>query len=205
MLDLRFTSGEMQSSAQSLGLGSATLAPQPPSFDEAFWSTNVGNIYVPGAPASGAGTYLVRVPYAGGTGPSAAVSTPAGYATLYRGAGGAQTVGTTPVTEFLTGSVADTNKDFVYIGGTTGNYRYMNRIGAGFLGTSATPRRIVTDEGNAFQNVSASVMLGVTSGIVIDQRTASVTGSAATANIYYGTAGVASTTFSRIVQLAQRF
>jgi hypothetical protein len=196
VLRLRFLAGEVQSSAQSLGLGSATLAPQPPSFDEAFWSTNVGNIYVPGAPASGAGTYLVRVPYAGGPGPSAAVGAPAGFATLFR-TSTAQTVGTSPVTEFLTGSGLDTNKDFVYIGGASGNYRYMNRIGANF-GIDATPVAMAA----SFQNVGGG---GVISGIIIDQRTTSVTGSAATANIYYGTVGVPSSVQSRIVQLAQRF
>jgi hypothetical protein len=190
-LRIRFNSGEAQSSAVALGAGSATLAPQPPSFDEAFWSTNQGNIYVPGAPASGAGTYLIRVPYDG------EVGTPDGFATLFRTAG-AQTVGTSPVTEFLTGSGLDTNKDFVYVGGASGNYRYMNRIGANFDGTNATPVAMAA----SFQNVGGG---GVISGIIIDQRTTSVTGSAATANIYYGTVGVPSTVQSRIVQLAQRF
>ena len=47
---------------------------------------------------------------------------------------------------------------------------------------------------------------GVSSGIVIDQRTTSVTGTTATANVYFGTIGVASSlTQSRIIQLAQQF
>jgi hypothetical protein len=45
----------------------------------------------------------------------------------------------------------------------------------------------------------------VISQIIIDTNTAAVTGSTATANIYYGTMGVAATTQSTIVQLAQEF
>jgi hypothetical protein len=46
---------------------------------------------------------------------------------------------------------------------------------------------------------------GVVSGIIIDQRTTLMTGSTATANIYFGTVGVLATTQSTIVQLAQAF
>jgi hypothetical protein len=46
---------------------------------------------------------------------------------------------------------------------------------------------------------------GVSSGIVIDTNTAATTGTTATANIYFGTAGIASTVQSTIVQLAQQF
>jgi hypothetical protein len=53
----------------------------------------------------------------------------------------------------------------------------------------------------SFQNVG---LQGVVSGIIIDTRTTSMTGSMATANVYYGTVGVAGTQ-SRIVQLAQQF
>ena len=43
----RFAAGTGQTSSQSLGASSTTIAPQPPSFDELFWSTGNGNIYVP--------------------------------------------------------------------------------------------------------------------------------------------------------------
>ena len=42
-------------------------------------------------------------------------------------------------------------------------------------------------------------------GILIDTNTANVTGSTATANIYYGTKAVGTTIQSTIVQLAQEF
>ena len=104
--------------------------------------------------------------------------------------GTAQTFATSPVTEFLTAS-SQANKDFVFIGGASGNaggnYRYINRIGAGFLGTDAVPRRISIDEGGAFQFHATSG--GVSSGIVVDTRTAGVTGGTATANVYFGTVG----------------
>ena len=194
MLPLRFSPGTSQTSAQALGAGSATLAPQPPSFDEAFWSSNAGNLYAPGSRSSGAaGTYLVRVPYNG-----AALGAPAGFATLFRsGTTAAQTVSTSPVTEFLTASTL-ANKDFVFVGGATGNYRYINRIGAGFSGSEAAP----TAMSGAFQHPSGG---GVASGIVIDTRTEGVTGSMATANVYFGTVGASPTTQSRIIQLAQQF
>jgi hypothetical protein len=54
----------------------------------------------------------------------------------------------------------------------------------------------------SFQNVG---LQGVISGIVIDTRNTSMTGTTAKANVYYGTVGVAATTQSRIVQLAQQF
>ena len=47
--------------------------------------------------------------------------------------------------------------------------------------------------------------MGISSGIIIDTRTTAMTGSTATANIYFGTVGVARTTQSTIVQLAQEF
>ena len=72
----------------------------------------------------------------------------------------------------------------------------MNRISAGFSGTDAAP----TAMASFFTPAD-----GVTSGIVIDTRTAGMTGSMATAIIYFGTAGVSATTQSTIVQLAQAF
>jgi hypothetical protein len=149
---------------------------------------------VPGAPASSfvAGTYLIRVPYNG-----TALGAAAGFATL-KSSGAAQSVATSPVTEFLTASSL-ANPDFVFVGGATGNYRYMNRISSGFGGSDASPVAMA----NFFQPVGGG---GVSSGIVIDTRTAGVTGATATANIYFGTIGVASSlTQSRIIQLAQQF
>jgi hypothetical protein len=46
---------------------------------------------------------------------------------------------------------------------------------------------------------------GIASGIVIDTRTSAMTGATATANVYFGTIGIASTTESTIVQIAQAF
>lgn len=189
--DLMFAANDSQVSGVSIGDGSTTIAPQAPSFDNAFWTTNNGNMYVPGAPDGNAGTYLIKVPYNG-----TAVSNPTGYATLNR-SGGAQTVATGPVTEFLTASSL-ANPDFVFIGGASGNYRYINRIGSGFGGSEAFP----VSMSSSFQPVGGG---GVSSGIVIDTRTTAITGTTATANVYFGTVGVPSTRQSRIVQLAQQF
>ena len=72
----------------------------------------------------------------------------------------------------------------------------MNRISSGFAGADGTP---VAVDG------SFAVPGGVASGIVIDTNTAAVTGATATANIYFGTVGIASTVQSTIVQLTQQF
>ena len=162
-----------------------------PSFDEAFWSTNNGNLYAPGAPTSGVGTrILIKVPYNGTN-----LGTPSGFATLNNS--GAATVATSPVTEFLTASTL-ANPDFVFVGGGSGNYRFMNRISSGFGGGDGSP--VVMN--NSFDPVGTG---GVISGIIIDTRTSAVTGSTATANIYFGTVGVPSSSFSTIIQLAQQF
>jgi hypothetical protein len=187
-IDLMFASGASQTSGQSLGAGSTTIAPTSPTFDDAFWSGNNGNIYAAGAPSSGAGTYLIKVPYNAGT-----LNTPTGFAALANS--GAATVATSPVTEFLTAATAG-NPDFVFIGGGGGNYKFMNRIGSGFGGTNAAPTAVAG---------SFAVPGGAISGISIDTRTTAMTGTTATANIYFGTVGVASTTQSTIVQLAQQF
>jgi hypothetical protein len=189
--DLMFTSGAAQVSGVSIGDASTTIAPQAPAFDDAFWSTNNGNMYVPGAPATGVGTYLIRVPYNGN-----AVSNPAGYATLNR-SGAAQSVATSPVLEFLTASSL-ANPDFIFVGGASGNYKYINRISSGFGGSDGSPVAVAS----SFQPVGGG---GVSSGMVIDTRTTAMTGTTATANVYFGTVGVPSTTQSRIVQLAQQF
>lgn len=192
VFDLMFASGAAGTSGAYLGPRSTTIPPQAPSFDDAFWSTNNGNIYAVGAPGSGAGTYLMRVPYNG----TAVATLAAGHATLFR-SGAAETAYTSPVTEFLTASSL-ANPDFIFVGGATGNYRYINRISSGFAGGDGTP---VAMDG-AFQPVGGG---GVYSGIIIDTRTTAITGSTATANVYFGTVGVASSLQSYIVQLAQQF
>jgi hypothetical protein len=188
-MNLMFASGEAQTSGVQIG-NATTTAPVSPSFDDAFWSSNNGNLYAAGSQISGTNTYLVRVPYNG------LVAAPAGYAQLHR-SGTAAVVQTTPITEFLTASSL-ANKDFVFVGGGGGTYQFMNRIGAGFAGTDAAPVSMA----NWFQPTTG---VGVVSQIVIDTRTAAITGSTATANIYFGTIGVASTTQSSIIQLAQQF
>lgn len=190
IFNLMFTAGEAPVSIAALGAGSTTIAPVAPAFDDAFWSTNVGNLYAAGAPDSGSGTYLIRLPYNGTT-----MGAATGFATLAR-SGGAQSVATSPVTEFLTAST-NANPDFVFIGGGSGNYRFMNRIASGFGGTVTSPIAVA----NSFAAVGSG---GITSGIVIDTRTSAVTGTTATANIYFGTVGVAGTQ-SLIIQLAQQF
>jgi hypothetical protein len=122
-----------------------------------------------------------------------ALGSATGYAQLHR-SGAAAVVDASPVTEFLTASSL-ANKDFVFVGGG-GTYLFMNRIGAGFGGSNASP----TNMDSWF-----AVTGGVVSGIVVDTRTANITGSTATANIYFGTKGVGSSTQSTIVQLAQQF
>jgi hypothetical protein len=78
----------------------------------------------------------------------------------------------------------------------------MNRVLAGFAGSDAAPASMA----NWFQSTSnGGTAVGVTSPIVIDNNAALTTGGTATANIYYGTLGVAGTTQSVIVQLAQQF
>ena len=72
----------------------------------------------------------------------------------------------------------------------------LNRISAGFTGTDAAPSAMTS---------SFAPAQGVMSGIIIDTNLAAMTGSTAKANIYFGTMGVASTTMSTIVQLAQAF
>ncbi len=72
----------------------------------------------------------------------------------------------------------------------------MNRIASGFAGTNAAP---VAMDG------FFAVPGGANSGIIIDNRTGTVTGANATANIYFGTVGISPTAQSVIVQLAQKF
>jgi hypothetical protein len=187
--NLMFAAGEAPTSQSLLGSGAATLTPTSPAFDDAFWSTNDGNLYAGGGMYLGTGTYLLRVPYTAGT-----LFATAGYAALTR-TGGAATVATSPVTEFLTASSL-ANPDFIYVGGSGGTYNFMNRIASGFAGSNGTPVAMA----NSFAAAG-----GITSGIVIDTRTTAMTGTTATANIYFGTVGVPSTTQSLIIQLAQQF
>ncbi len=185
--DLMFSWGDSETSSQALG-PETTTAPTGGTFDDAFWSTGSGNFYAVAANASSSNTYLVRLPYNGSFG------APSGYAQLHRSGGGA-VVDASPVTEFLTASSL-ANKDFVFVGGGGGTYLFMNRIGAGFGGTNNSPSSMA----NWFAAPG-----GVISQIIIDTRTTAITGSTATANIYYGTMGVPSTVQSTIVQLAQQF
>ena len=129
--DLMFASGASYTVGVSLGDNGTTM-PVTPTFDDVFWSTNNGNVYAVGAPTAGGDTYLIRLPYTAG-----ALGSAAGYAHLQR-SGAASVVDVTPVTEFLTASSL-TNKDFVFVGGGGGTYLFMNRIGAGFAGTNASP------------------------------------------------------------------
>lgn len=188
--DLMFTSGAGPVAQTLTGDGEPTLPPVAPVFDEQFWSTNDGNLYTGGGPNSGNGTYIVRVPYDGDT-----FGTTFGYATLARSSGSAASVAISPITEFLTAASA-TNPDFLYVGGNGGNYLYLNRISTKFNGTSTSPVSMTS---------TFAVTGGVSSGISVDTRTTATTGTTATANVYFGTAGVGITTQSTIVQLAQAF
>jgi hypothetical protein len=186
---LMFTAGASITSGVPLGQASAAVATTP-ALDNLFYTTNNGNLYAAGTPSSGSDTYLIKIPYNG------TISTPTGYAALHRTTGGAAAdVQTTAVTEFLTGS-AQANPDFIFIGGSGGTYLFMNRIASGFAGVDGTAVPVASD---------FAAPGGVASGISIDTDTTAVTGTTATANIYYGTVGIASTVQSTIVQLAQQF
>ena len=187
VFNLTFAQDELPTSWVYTGQTSTTIAPDSPSFDDAFWSTNSGSLYGVGTNAAGTNTYLIRVAYNGEVG---GIS---GNAALTR-SGTAGVVDTSPVTEFLTGAAS--NADFIFVGGSTGNYKFMNRISAGFTGSDGAPSTMAG---------SFAPAQGIMSGIIIDTNLAAMTGSTAKANIYFGTIGVASTTMSTIVQLAQAF
>jgi hypothetical protein len=182
-----FASGGGPTSYTLTGTTSTTIAPVSPSFDNDFWTTNSGNLFVSGTNTGGTDTFLIRLAYTGEVGAIA------GRAALHHSSTSA-VVATSPVTEFLTGAAS--NPDYIFIGGNGTNYNYMNRISDGFTGTNLAP--------TAMTSFFAPAQ-GVSSGIIIDTNTANMTGSTATANIYFGTTGVASTTQSTIVQLAQAF
>jgi len=188
---LNFASGDAPTSYILYGTSTTTIAPVEPAFDDQFWTTISGYLYASGTNAANTNTYLLRIPYNG-----TISSTIAGSAALHHSSTNA-VVATSPVTEFLTSAAS--NPDYIFIGGagTTSNYRFMNRISAGFAGTDASPSAMT----NFFSPVGA---MGISSGIIIDTRTAAMSGSTATANIYFGTAGTTGT-FSTIVQLAQGF
>jgi hypothetical protein len=188
--DLNFANGDSQTSGIALGAGASDgFAATTPAFDDLFWSTNNGNAYVVGAPAGGGGTYLIKVPYNGD------FSAPTGYTALHH-TGAAAGVQATSVTEFLTASSLP-NPDFIFVGASGGSYSFMNRAVSNFAGTDAAPLNVA-----GFFAAPG----GVASGIVIDNRTNfQITTGLSTANIYYGTKGVAGTTQSRIVQLNQEF
>jgi hypothetical protein len=186
--DLMFAAGVSQVSGVALGANDG-FAATIPAFDDAFWSTNNGFAYVVGGPSGGGDTYLIKVPYNG------TLSAATGYASL-RHTGGATGVQATSVTEFLTAS-SQANKDFIFVGASGGTYNFMNRLTAGFGGADGAPVGVAG---------SFAAPGGVSSGIVIDNRTSyQITTGLSTANIYYGTKGVPSTTQSRIVQLNQEF
>ena len=140
-----------------------------------------------GANNAGTRTDLIRIPYNGDLG------TIVGRASLGH-TGAAAVVATSPVTEFLTS--ASSNPDYIFVAGASGTYRFMNRISSGFGGSDGTPTTMTSTFAPA---------QGVISGIIIDTRTLAMTGATATANIYFGTVGVANTSQSTIVQLAQGF
>jgi hypothetical protein len=188
--NLMFAANEVPGAQVSTGPGRTAIAPTAPTFDNDFWTTNSGNLYAAGGPTTGEGTYLVRVAYSAGV-----FGMTLGYAALTRSGPTAATVATSPPTEFLTASSLS-NPDFLYIGGSAGAYTYLNRISSKFNGTVTSP---VSMAG------SFAVTGGISSGISIDTRTAAMTGTTATANVYFGTLGVASTRQSTIVQLAQQF
>jgi hypothetical protein len=187
VFNLTFAQDEGPTSFVYTGTTSTTIAPVAPTFDNAFWSTNNGSLYASGTNVAGTNTYLVRMGYNGELGGIT------GNAALTR-SGGAGVVATSPVTEFLTGAAS--NPDYIFIGGSTGNYKFMNRISAGFTGTDGTPSTMAG---------SFAPAQGIMSGIIIDTNLAAMTGATAKANIYFGTIGVGATTMSTIVQLAQAF
>jgi len=190
IFDLKFLSNAAPTSVAYVGERTST-APNAPSFDNDFWSTNNGNVYAVGSPLDNDNTYLMRLPYNG-----TILGEADGFARLHRTGSSTSNVATSPVTEFLTASTL-AKPDFIFVGGGSGTYKFMNRIGSGFDGSASAP---VSMAGNF------AVPGGVISGIVIDTRTAGVTGGMATANIYFGTVGVGpGTTMSTIVQLAQQF
>ena len=185
--NLLFTAGQAPVAQVTLGAADSVSA-QFPALDNDFWSNNDGNVYAVGT-GSTTNTLLIRVPYNGAT-----LLTPSGHAAFRRSTGAsAASVGTSPVVEFLT-AASVSNPDFIFVGGNGTNYNYMNRISSKFNGTAGSP---VAMDGY-FAPPS-----GVSSGISVDTRTTATTGTTATANIYFGTAG--GSVNSTIVQLAQQF
>ena len=125
--DLIFAAAANPTSFTYTGATSTTIAAVPPTFDDAFWSLNNGSLYAAGSNTAGTASYLIRVGYNAGvmgaiTGNAALTHTST-----------AAVVATSPVTEFLTGAAS--NPDYIFIGGSTGTYKCMNRISAGFTGT----------------------------------------------------------------------
>jgi len=192
LLNLNFTAGAGSLSSVLIGPGS-TVLPRIPDVDNAFLTTNSGNLYVGGSPTGANGAYLIRVGYNGST-----FTGPLGFAELHHtGAAGDNPY--SPVTVFLTASLL-ANPEFAYIGGSGARYQFMNRIGTGFAGTNAVPVAM-----DSFFPSVGTLTGGCDSSITIDNRTGTVTGAGATANIYFGSLGVAGATPSTVVQLAQQF
>jgi hypothetical protein len=185
VFNLAFAAGEWPTTYAILGSANGVPA-QFPALDDAFWTTNDGNLYAVGS-ADTSNTLLMRIPYNG-----VSLLPAEGHAQLRR-TGAASNVATSPVAEFLT-AASVSNPDFIFVGGNATNYRFMNRISSGFAGTPTSPVSMASYFGTAS---------GISSGISIDTRTTATTGTTATANIYFGTAGGA--VVSTIVQLAQQF
>jgi hypothetical protein len=186
MFNLPFVSGEWPMTYTMLGNANGVPA-QFPALDNDFWTTNDGNLYVVGN-GTASNTLLIRIPYNGSS-----MLAPEGYAQLRRSGGSAANVDTSPVAEFLT-AASVSNPDFIFVGGNGTNYRFMNRISSNFAGTASSPVSMAGYFGTAS---------GISSGISVDTRTTATTGTTATANIYFGTAG--GSVMSTIVQLAQQF
>jgi hypothetical protein len=192
-VDLMFGPGASPLSSQALGPSDNTT-PTSPAFDDAFWSTNNGNVYATGNSSGGNDTYLIKLPYNGTLG------APSGYAYL-RHSGADAAVQTTGVTEFLTASTSS-SKDFIFVGASAGTYLYMNRFVSNFGGSNLAP----VGPASSFGGTLATVPGGVSSGVVIDNRTNyQILTGLSTANIYFGTKGVTGSAFSRIIQLNQEF
>ena len=106
-----FATGEAPSSVHLFGTSSTTIAPVEPAFDDAFWSTNNGNLYASGHQRRRTrNTYLLRIPYNGAIGSHRRVRRAGPLAAANA------VVATSPVTEFLTSAAS--NPDFLFIGGS---------------------------------------------------------------------------------------
>jgi hypothetical protein len=188
LLSLTFSAGASPLTSVTLGGSSGGSRPRLPAFDESFYTTNSGNVYVGGARTGASDTYLIRLSYDGTN-----LGTTSGFAQLARSSTTA-VARTSHVTVFQTGAVS--NPEFAYIAGASSAYLFMNRKATGFAGTNGAP--VAMDS-------SFAIPGGCEGGIIVDNQTAATSGGSATANIYFGTVGISPTTQSTVVQLAQAF